>query len=52
MINEIYRIVRRGTTGEQSIVMRRYNIASETKINYYEYNKENMCVYIIDSDYI
>ncbi|KAA6395117.1 MAG: hypothetical protein EZS28_009356 [Streblomastix strix] len=34
-------IVRRGITGGLSTVMHRYNITGETKINHYEYNKEN-----------
>ncbi|KAA6399201.1 MAG: hypothetical protein EZS28_005271 [Streblomastix strix] len=48
--DNIYKIVRRGITGELSTVILRCNIAGETRINHYEYDKENKCVYLIDSD--
>ncbi|KAA6368875.1 MAG: hypothetical protein EZS28_035598, partial [Streblomastix strix] len=48
--DDIYKLVRRGITGGLSTVIYRYNIAGETRINHYEYDKENKCVYSIDSD--
>ncbi|KAA6358418.1 MAG: hypothetical protein EZS28_046055, partial [Streblomastix strix] len=48
--DDIYKLVRRGITGGLSTVIHRYNIAGETRINHYEYDKENKCVYSIDSD--
>ncbi|KAA6374352.1 MAG: hypothetical protein EZS28_030122 [Streblomastix strix] len=48
--DDIYKLVRRGITGGLSTVIHRYNIAGETRINHYEYDKENKCVYSIDSE--
>ncbi|KAA6366738.1 MAG: hypothetical protein EZS28_037735, partial [Streblomastix strix] len=48
--DEGYQLLRKGITGGISNVMHRYNIAGETRINHYEYDKENKCVYSIDSD--
>ncbi|KAA6366301.1 MAG: hypothetical protein EZS28_038172 [Streblomastix strix] len=50
--DEGYQLLRKDITGGISKVMHRYNIASETRINYFEYDKENKCVYSIDSDYV
>ncbi|KAA6364878.1 MAG: hypothetical protein EZS28_039596 [Streblomastix strix] len=50
--DDIYKILRRGITGGLSQVTHRYNIAGKTKINHFEFDKENRCVYSIDSDYI
>ncbi|KAA6386198.1 MAG: hypothetical protein EZS28_018277 [Streblomastix strix] len=50
--NEGYQLLRKGITGGISNVMHRYNVAGETKINHFEYDQENKCIYSIDSDYV
>jgi hypothetical protein len=50
--DEGYQLLRKGITGGISNVMHRYNIAGETRINHYQYDKENKCIYSIDSDYV
>lgn len=50
--DEGYQLLCKGITGSISNRMHRYNIAGETKINHFEYNKENKYVYSIDSDYV
>ncbi|KAA6402583.1 MAG: hypothetical protein EZS28_001893 [Streblomastix strix] len=48
--DDIYKILRRGIAGGLSTVMHRYNVAGQTKINHFEFDKENRWVYSIDSD--
>ncbi|KAA6362105.1 MAG: hypothetical protein EZS28_042368, partial [Streblomastix strix] len=50
--DEGYQLLRKRITGGISNVMHRYNIAGETKINHFEFDQENRCVYSIDSDYV
>ncbi|KAA6399667.1 MAG: hypothetical protein EZS28_004800 [Streblomastix strix] len=50
--DEAYQLLRKGITGGISNVMHRYNIAGETRINHFEFDQENKCVYSIDSDYV
>ncbi|KAA6404137.1 MAG: hypothetical protein EZS28_000340 [Streblomastix strix] len=50
--DEGYHLLRNGITGGLSQVMHRYNIAGQTKINHFEFDKEDRCVYSIDSDYV
>ncbi|KAA6369906.1 MAG: hypothetical protein EZS28_034567, partial [Streblomastix strix] len=50
--DEGYQLLRKGITGGISNVMHRYNIAGETRINHFEFDQENQCVYSIDSDYV
>ncbi|KAA6368309.1 MAG: hypothetical protein EZS28_036164, partial [Streblomastix strix] len=52
MSDEGYHLLRNGITGGLSQVMHRYNIAGQTKINHFEFDKEERCVYSIDSDYV
>ncbi|KAA6399148.1 MAG: hypothetical protein EZS28_005323 [Streblomastix strix] len=50
--DEGYQLLRKGITGGISNVIHRYNIAGETRINHFEFDQENKCVYSIDSDYV
>ncbi|KAA6400526.1 MAG: hypothetical protein EZS28_003948 [Streblomastix strix] len=50
--NEGYQLLSKGIIGSISNVMHRYNISGETRINHFEFDQENKCVYSIDSDYV
>ncbi|KAA6398613.1 MAG: hypothetical protein EZS28_005858 [Streblomastix strix] len=50
--DERYQLLCKGIIGGTSKVMHRYNIAGETRINRFEFDQENKCVYSIDSDYV